>query len=289
MDDFDYAAPTTIQEAVDLLGQRQHARLLAGGTDLIVQLREGPKRADLVVDIKKIPELTALRWTDDGGLSLGAAVPCYRIHGDEQIQREYPGVVDAARIIGAWQIQSRASLGGNLCNASPAADSAPILLAYGARLLIAGPAGRRELPLEEFFISPGRTALLTNEILVAIELPPQPERSGAHYLRFIPRNEMDIAVVGCGAWLEFGDGAIRAARVALGAVAPTPVLANETNRFLLGQPATAETFAQAGELAKHSARPISDMRGPAEYRLHLVGVLVRRALEAAAKRANGRS
>lgn len=290
MNDFDYKAPATLAEAVALLSAGNgNAKVLAGGTDLLVQLREGLRSAELVVDIKKIPELLQLDFTPGGGLRIGASVPCYRIYGDSTICRDYAGLVDSARIIGGWQIQSRASLGGNLCNASPAADSIPSLIAYNATCVIAGPQGTRKLSAAEFCVSPGRNALGHGEMLVAIELPPQPAKSGGRYLRFIPRNEMDIAVVGAGAWVQLDDAGqnIKAARVALGAVAPTPLFAEEASDWLVGKPATIETFAQAGELARKIARPISDMRGPADYRVHLVGVLVHRALDGATKRALG--
>lgn len=262
------------------------AKVLAGGTDLIVQLREGLRSADCVLDVKKVPELMELRLGADG-LRLGAAVPCYRVYGDEAVRSQYPALADATHIIGGWQIQGRASVGGNLANASPAADSIPPLIAYQAICEIAGPNGRRRIPVEEFCTAPGKNALGRGELLVALQLPPQPPGSGAHYRRFIPRNEMDIAVVGVAANLTLAsDGVIQAARVALAAVAPTPVLAREASEFLVGKPAEEDVFREAGDLAKLSASPISDMRGPADYRRHLVGVLTRRVLVTAAERAN---
>lgn len=288
MKDFEYAAAASIDEAVSLLAARgPAAKILAGGTDILVQLREGLRDADLVVDIKKIPELTAISFSRDKGLRLGAAVPCYRIYENADVAAAYPALADSARIIGGWQIQSRASLGGNLCNSSPAADSIPSLIALNATCHVAGPQGNRTVPVAEFCTAPGRNVLGRGEFLVALEFPPPAAKSGSHYLRFIPRNEMDIAVVGCGAWLalDAAGKAIQSARIALAAVAPTPLFAAEASAWLAGKPATDETFAQAGELAKRSAKPISDMRGPAEYRTHLVGVLTKRALAKAAERA----
>lgn len=290
MDDFGYVAPTSMAEAVAVLAENDgKARMLAGGTDILVQLREGLRRAELIVDVKKIPELTRIERTSEGGLRFGAAVPCGRLHGESAIARDYAGLADATRIIGAWQIQSRASVGGNLCNASPAADTSPILMAYAATLHLAGPSGERSLPVEQFFVSPGKTVLGKGELLVSIELPPPATMSGAAYLRFIPRNEMDIAVVGAGARLRLSsDGnTVEEARIAVGAVAPTPVLADEAASWLAGKPASEESFAEAGDRARRVARPISDMRGPADYRIHLVGVLVKRALGIAARRARG--
>jgi len=284
---FHYFAARTVKEAVSLLeAHGDAAKVLAGGTDLIVQLREGLRSADCVLDVKKVPELMELRLGADG-LRLGAAVPCYRVYGDEAVRSQYPALADATHIIGGWQIQGRASVGGNLANASPAADSIPPLIAYQAICEIAGPNGRRRIPVEEFCTAPGKNALGRGELLVALQLPPQPPGSGAHYRRFIPRNEMDIAVVGVAANLTLAsDGVIQAARVALAAVAPTPVLAREASEFLVGKPAEEDVFREAGDLAKLSASPISDMRGPADYRRHLVGVLTRRVLVTAAERAN---
>jgi xanthine dehydrogenase FAD-binding subunit len=286
--DFEYATAATVDEAVGLLAARgDRAKILAGGTDILVQLREGLRQADLIVDIKKIPELMSYDFSPASGLRLGASVPCYRIYGDDQLKAAYPALCDAARIIGGWQIQSRASIGGNLCNSSPAADSIPALIALSAICHIAGPGGTRTLPVEQFCTAPGRNALAKGEFLVSLAIPPPAPKSGSRYLRFIPRNEMDIAVVGCGAWLKLdGKGqTIEAARLGLAAVAPTPLYSKEASDWLAGKPATEDSFVQAGELAKKGVKPISDMRGPAEYRTHLVGVLVKRTLAGALERA----
>jgi len=262
------------------------SRVLAGGTDLIVQLREHLRDADLVVDIKKIPEVMSLKLSPQG-LHLGAAVPCYLLYDNADISAKYSALTDAARIIGGWQIQSRASIGGNLCNSSPAGDSLPALIALNAKCVIAGPQGTREVPAAEFCTGPGKNMLQKGEVLSALLFPAWTAHSGSAYQRFIPRNEMDIAVVGAGSWVKLnaaGD-TIESARVALGAVAATPKFATEASDFLTGKPATEETFAQAGELAKKIATPISDMRGTAEYRTHLVGVVVKRTLADAVTRA----
>lgn len=281
MNDFDYAAATTVDEAVSLLAARgDRAKVLAGGTDIIVQLRENIRQADLVVDVKKIHELMELRFDSRRGLRLGAAVPCYRLYDSSELCAAYPALIDASRIIGGWQIQSRASIGGNLCNSSPAADAIPALIALNAQCEIAGPGGRRRVAAADFCTAPGRNVLQRGEILVALDLPPPLPRSGSAYERFIPRNEMDIAVVGVGSWVKLnaaGDK-IEAARISLGAVAPTPLFAQAASDFLSGQPAHESTYRQAGDLAKQIAQPITDRRGPAEYREHLVGVLVGRTL-----------
>jgi carbon-monoxide dehydrogenase medium subunit len=283
---FDYQRATTVEEAVALL-TGDDVRLLSGGTDLIVQLREGRRSARLVVDVKPIAELGELSYDPAAGLRIGAAVPCYRICGDAAVAAAYPGLIDAFSLIGGVQIQGRASVGGNLCNASPAADSIPALIAYGAVCEIAGPRGRRRLPVEDLCVAPGRTTLGPGELLVALHVSPPAPRFGAAYLRFIPRNEMDIAVVGAGVAVTLDAGGERfvMARIALGAVAPTPLPVPEAGAALAGQLVSPETIAAAAELARAAARPIDDMRGTAAQRRHLAGVLTRRALERAVARA----
>ena len=288
MKDFSYSAPATLAEATRLLaGANGKARILAGGTDIIVQLREGLREADVVVDVKKIPELAELSYSPAKGLRLGASVPCYRIYEDAAIAAAYPALADAARIVGGWQIQTRASVGGNLCNSSPAADTIPALIAHGATCVIAGPKGERQVKVEEFCTAPGRNVLQPGELLVALVFLPPAKSAGSAYERFIPRNEMDIAVVGAGSWVQLAKGGeeIEKARIGLAAIAPTPRFAAEASQWLTGQPATEDIFARAGELARNVAAPISDMRGTAEYRMHLIGVLVKRTLLKAAERA----
>ena len=291
MKDFEFQTATTVDEAVSLLAAKgDRARVLTGGTDLIVQLREGLREADLVVDIKKIPELMELSYTPDKGLWLGAGVPCYRIYGDADIAAAYPALVDAARIIGGWQIQSRASIGGNLCNSSPAADSIPSLIAHDVICHLAGPEGRRTVKAAEFCTAPGKNVLKRGEMLTTLEFPPVPPMSSSAYQRFIPRNEMDIAVVGAASWVQLNGAGdtIEAARVALAAVAPTPLALDEASKWLAGKPATDATFAKAAEMATAAARPISDKRGTDEYRKHLAGVLTARTLAIAVERVRGK-
>ncbi len=287
MRDIQYAAPESLGDAVALLSQfGTRARVLAGGTDLIVQMREYVRDVEVVVDAKRIPELTDLTFDPQRGLSIGAAVPCSRVYGDPTIQRLYPALVDATSIIGGMAIQARASMGGNLCNAGPAADSTPALIVLSAVARIAGPHGERRLPVDEFCLAPGVNALQEGEMLVALELPVPAARSGARYLRFIPRNEMDIAVVGVGASLALAeDGTVTSARVALGAVGPTPLFIPDAATQLVGRVPNEEALAAAASAAQAAARPIDDMRGTIEHRRHLVGVLTRRALTGALNRA----
>lgn len=259
---FDYARPGSLAEALALASNGRRALFLAGGTDVIVQLREGRRSCDLLIDLKHVPELTSITVGPSGALEIGAAVALAEIYEHPVVRRDFPALVDAASIIGGIAIQSRATLGGNLCNASPAADSSPALMALGATLRIAGPAGERTLPVADFFVGPGQNALQPGEILVSVRIPPLPPRSAAFYHRFIPRNEMDIAVASSGVYLALDDaGRIADARVALGAVAPTPILVPAARDALLGREPGAEAFAAAGEAARAAARPIDDMRG----------------------------
>jgi len=288
---FDYAAPRSVDEAVALLDPRgDQARVLSGGTDIIVQLREGRRKLALLVDVKGIPELNQLSYDSQRGLVLGAAVPCHKIYEDAATAAAYPGLIDAVSLVGGTAIQGRATVGGNLCNASPAADTIPPLIVLEATCVIAGPKGQREVPVEDFCTGPGRTVLQNGEFLVSVRIPPPKPRSGAFYLRFIPRNEMDIAVVGAGAsvLLNADRTAFVSARVALGAVAPTPLLVHEAAAALAGKPISDEAIRAAAEAARAAARPIDDMRGTIAFRRHLSGVLTRRALQGAIQRAKER-
>ncbi len=292
MDAFEYTAPQNLHDAVMLLAEAEgEARALAGGTDLIAQMKENRRNPSLVVDIKKIPELNVLSYyaAYAAGLRIGAAVSCTQIAGFEPVRVHYPALAEACALIGSYQIQNRAALGGNFCNAAPSADAVPPALAYGARLVLAGPNGRREIPAEDFFVGPGQTVLEKGEVLVEIALPPPPPRSGAAYLRFIPREEMDIAVAGVGACVQLSSDTrvCEQARVVLAAVAPTPVRAKAAEAFLTGRALDDPTIVQAGELASQAASPISDVRGSAAYRRELVKVLTRRTLGKARDRARG--
>lgn len=282
----DYQSPTSVREAVALLNEAgERARPLAGGTDLLVQLRVGAYDLDSVVDVKDIPELNELTYDPDNGLTIGAATECYRIYGNSSVRSVYPGIVDAASIIGGTQIQGRASLGGNLCNAAPSADSVPAMIAYNGAARIAGPNGSREVPLEDFCVGVRRTVLERGEMLVSLRFPTPDANSGANYIRFIPRNEMDIAVAGAGVSVTLDNGDISAARVTLASVAPTPLFVADAAEAIVGKPANEETASLAGRIASEAAKPITDMRGTIEYRKRLCEVLTRRALMTAIERA----
>jgi CO/xanthine dehydrogenase FAD-binding subunit len=288
MQAFEYLRPSSLSDAVTLLAEKNgRARAMAGGTDLLVQLRAERFALERVVDIKAVPELNELKYDKTNGLTIGAAVPCYKIYGSRDVLTHYPGIVDAAQIVGGVAIQGRASLGGNLCNASPSGDSIPILIAYGAQARIVGPQGERSIPVEQFCIAPGTSILAPGELLVSIKLPAPEKGSGGFYLRFIPRNEMDIAVVGAGAWVQLARGKIADARLALGAVAPTPLYVDAARNVLIGTDGGDAALELAAEAARKAARPITDMRGTEAQRRHLSGVLAKRALRGAIARARG--
>jgi CO/xanthine dehydrogenase FAD-binding subunit len=284
---FKYVAPKTVSGVLELLSMYGHrARCLAGGTDLLVQTRVGRFELDAVIDIKNIPETNNIDLTSDG-LYLGSAVPCYQIYENQEIYSKYPGIMDAATLIGGIQIQSRASIGGNLCNASPSADAICPLIVHSATASIAGPGGIKNIAVEDFCTGPGQNMMDQSEFLIGIHIPNPPKHSGAAYQRFIPRNEMDIAVVGVASSVQLNSAGdrIETARLALAAVGPTPLFAKQASDSLAGKPITKETFAEAADLASQAASPIADMRGTVQQRKDLVRVLARRTLEEATERA----
>jgi CO/xanthine dehydrogenase FAD-binding subunit len=290
MKPFAYQAPTSLAEAVALLaGKEGKARPLAGGTDLLVQLRLNRFELDLVVDVKKIPELNSLLFDPAQGLTIGAAVSCACLGENREVQGYYPGLIDAASIIGGTAIQGRATLGGNLCNAAPSGDAIAAMMILGATCTIAGPRGYRTVPVESFCLAPGRTLLEPAEVLVSLHFPLPEANAGARYVRFTPRREMDIAVAGAGAYvvLSHDHTKVTKARIALSAVAPTPLLVQAAGNSLLGKAPAEAALAEAARLAQEAARPITDVRGTAAQRRHLVGVLVKRALQGAISRAKG--
>jgi carbon-monoxide dehydrogenase medium subunit len=286
---FTYESPKSLDQALSLFAAAgDKARALVGGTDLLIQMRAGVRQPGVVVDVKSIPELQVIAFDPQTGLRLGAAVPSYRITEDRMMQEKYPGLTEAAGLIGSVQIKDRASVGGNLCNGSPAADTTPALIALGAECVIASQKGTRTVKVEDFVVSPGRTVLQPGEILVEFRIPAPKPHSSDCYMRFIPRNEMDIAVVGVGAAVTLNGDTCTAARIGLGAVAPTPLFAKDASASLVGKPLNDGNIAAAAALAQKIATPITDMRGTAEYRTHMVGVLTRRVLKLAAERAKAK-
>ena len=282
----EYTAPTTVEEAVRVLaGAPGNAKVLSGGTDLLVQLRSGRAKPGLIVDIKNIPGISGIR-AQDGGFVIGASTPGAVIGENEALQRAWPGVVEAANLIGSTQVQGRASLAGNLCNASPAADSVPALIAARATCVVAGPKGRREVPVDSICTGPGRTSLGSGELIVEFHLPKRPPRSADAYQRFIPRTEMDIAVVGVGVSLTLdAAGVCTDARVVLGAVAPTALLVPEAAAALVGRKLDETALAALDAAAQRACKPIDDKRGTIEYRTKVAGVLARRTATIAYERA----
>jgi len=280
-----YEAPDSLDSAVALLaGAPGDARVLAGGTDLLVQMRADVLDPELIVDIKKIPETRAVT-EEKGGWRIGAAVTGAELRENTRLQQVWPGVVEAANLIGSTQVQGRATLGGNLCNGSPAADSVPALIAAGALASIVGPKGRRDLPVEDVMLGPRKLALTKGELVASFLLPPRPKGSSDAYLRFIPRTEMDIAVVGAGVSLTADGGRITAARVSLGAVAARVLLVPEAAQAIVGSTLDRAAQDRLEAAARAACQPIDDKRGTIEFRTQVAGVLARRAALIALERA----
>jgi carbon-monoxide dehydrogenase medium subunit len=283
---FDYLAPSSAEAAAAALAVTG-ARALAGGTDLLVQLRAGRIAPTAIVDLKRVPGATSIR-EEAGGFVIGAATSGAVLGEHAGLSRAWPGVVEAANLIGSTQVQGRATLAGNLCNASPAADSVPALIAARATCVIVGPGGRRETPVEQVAVAPGRTSLAPGEFVLEFRLPKRPPRAADAYLRLIPRTEMDIAVVGVGVNLALdADGTVNEAHVSLGAVAPTALLVEAAGAALVGSRLDEAALDKLDAAARAACRPISDKRGTIEYRTKIAGVLARRAALIAYQRAGG--
>ena len=285
-----YEAPESVEKACQLLADDVgHARVLAGGTDLLVQIKTDVLDPSLLIDIKKIQELREIN-TGSGGFRIGAAVTGAELKEHDGLRAAWPGIVEAANLIGSTQVQGRATLGGNLCNGSPAADSVPALIAAGAKVVIAGPNGRRELPVEDIMVGVRKLALTKGELIVSFIVPPRPKQGGDAYLRFIPRTEMDIAVVGCGVSLQLdADGTCTFARLALGAVAERPLLVGDAAKALIGSKLDAKAVDVAAAAASAACRPIDDKRGTKAVRIKVAAVLARRTIQIALDRAHGKT
>ena len=283
-----YSIPTSIEEAVTLLsGAPGPAHVLAGGTDLVVQMTAGLRKPDVVVDIKRIPELTTIT-EDETGFHIGAAVCGAEINEHVALKAAWPGVCEGIDLIGSMQVQSKCTPAGNLCNGSPAADSVPAMIAAGAVASVAGPGGVRRVPVEEIPTGPGRTSLARGEVITAIHLPKRPERAGDAYIRFTPRSEMDIAVVGVGVSLVLdASGTCTEARVAVGAVAPTARLVPDAGAALVGTMLDDAALDRAAEAVRAACNPIDDKRGSAAYRIRISGTIFKRAAAKALARAQG--
>lgn len=288
MSDTQYLAAKTIDEAVQAHNQANgSARFLAGGTDLLVQIKSGIKKPNLVIDVKKIVELNNIEEISENEFIVGASVSGANLNRNKKFSSLWPGVIEAFRLIGSEQIQGRASLGGNLCNGSPAGDSVPALIAAGCTAIIAGPDGRKELPIEEFHTGPGKTVLKNGEMLVSLKFPKRESNSSDAYLRMTPRTEMDIAVVGCGVNLTLDNDICTSVRVSLGAVAPTPLLIKEASDIMVGTNLNSEVLEKVAKICMESCNPINDKRGTIEYRTKVAGVLFKRATLIAIDRIKG--
>ena len=288
MSDTQYLAAKTIDEAVDAHAKANgSARFLAGGTDLLVQIKSGIRKPNLVIDIKKIVELNSIQEISENEFVIGASVSGANLNRNPKFAKLWPGVLEAFRLIGSEQIQGRASLGGNLCNGSPAGDSVPALIAAGCKAVIAGPGLRKEIPIENFHLGPGKTILENGQMLVALKFPKRNNNSADAYLRMTPRTEMDIAVVGCGVNISIENGVCTNARVSLGAVAPKPLLINEASDILVGSSLDEETLEKVSKICRDACNPIDDKRGTIDYRTKVAGVLFKRATLLAADRIRG--
>ena len=282
-----FESPHSVDEAVALLAADPDARILAGGTDLLVRLRMGDIAPSAIVDVKRIDEMTTIA-PQDGGWRIGAAVPSAEMNENAALKSDWPGVIEAADLIGSTQVQGRATMAGNLCNAGPAADSVPAMVAAGALARVAGPSGTRDVPVEDIPTAPGKTSLAPGELVTSILLPAKPAHSGSAYLRFIPRTEMDIAVVGVGIALSLdASGTVTAAKIALGAVGPKVIVATDAANALIGTTADDAALDAMAAAASAAATPISDKRGTAEFRTEVTGVLAKRAAKIALSRAKG--
>jgi len=285
-----YHKPASFEEAVRIAASAGGVtRFLAGGTDVLVQLRAGAVTPDDLIDLKHIPGVHDIAATPQGGWRIGVAVSGAELGEHAALKRDWPGVVEAMELVGSTQVQGRATLTGNLCNGSPAADSVPALVAAGARVAVTGPQGSREMAVEQVPTGPGKTALGPGDLITAITLPPRGAGGGDAYQRFIPRTEMDIAVVGCAVNLTLEGDVITQARVALGAVAPTVMLVPEAAEAIISTTLDSDALEALVKVARSAARPISDKRGTAEFRTDIAGVLARRVAELAYARAKGRA
>jgi CO/xanthine dehydrogenase FAD-binding subunit len=287
---FDYYAPRTLDEAVALLHQMRDARPVAGGTDIVVQMKEDRTKfpyPQMIVSLDRIGELKGIEFSEKDGLRIGAATTMADIAASPVVRERYQALAEGAGVVGSWQTMNMGTIGGNICNAAPSADTAPPLLVFEAQAVIVGPSGRRTMPLGDFFRGPGLTALGSGELLAEVRLPMPVAGTGSAYQRHTPRKQMDIAVVGVGVALTVAGGSITRARVSLGAVAATPMRSSAAEAALQGQAPSQEVFVRAGQAAAAECSPIADVRGSAEFRRHLVKVTTARMVARAAERATG--
>ena len=279
---FEYRKPGSLRETLRLLKNKgAHIKVMAGGTDLILQIKQGQISPSLVLDVKNVPELNRLEWNEAGGLHIGAAVPLSKLLASAIVSERFNILAQACSVIGSMQIRNLGTVGGNICNAAPSADLAPALLCLGARAIVASNTGTRKVNLDDFFVAPGETIMGSNELLIEIEVPTPPAHSAGCYMRHTTREEMDIAVAGVASFLTMSPRSkkLKEVRIALGAVAPTPLRAHDAEALLIGKAVTQRIIEEVAEKAAEEANPISDIRASAEYRRELVKVLTRRTLQ----------
>jgi carbon-monoxide dehydrogenase medium subunit len=287
MSEIHYQVAKSVKEAVKMMqAAKGKGYVLAGGTDLLVQMKSGARSPGVIVDVKKIPEMTSV-VEKKGSFTIGAATPAAVLGENKKLKKAWPGVIEAANLIGSTQVQGRASVGGNLCNASPAADSTPALVAAGCVVNVQGPKGKRSVPVEKFHAGPGKTTLKPGEIVVSLTLPARPKSSSDAYRRLIPRTEMDIAVVGLGVSLTMKGDTCVAARVGLGAVAPTVLRVDKAEKALVGSKLDAKSLDAAAAACSAACKPIDDKRGTIKYRTKIAGVLMKRVALIARDRVKG--
>jgi len=279
MENFEYFEPKTVQEAVGLLVKyKRAAKLLAGGTDLMLGMKEGFVQPRYLINLKTIKGLDKIAYSKKGGISIGSLTTWTAILSSGAILEHYPILREAASLIGGYQIRNRGTIGGNICHASPSADSAPALMVYGAQCVVSGPRRERVIPIEEIFSGAQKTSLKPGEILTGFRIPTPDPKSKGCYLKFSPRKAMDLPIVGVGALVRTSNGTFEEVKIALGAVAPTPIRARKAERFLVGKPVSDPSIRQAAEEAVNESRPITDLRASREYRLGLVRELTGQAI-----------
>ena len=287
MSEVQYQSAKSVKEAVKMMqAAKGKGYILAGGTDLLVQMKSGARTPGVIIDVKKIPEMVTV-VEKNGAFTIGAATPAAVLGENKKLRKAWPGVIEACNLIGSTQVQNAGTVAGNLCNASPAADSVPALVAAGCIVNVAGPNGKRAVPVEKFCIGPGKTSLKTGEIVVSLTLPKRPKGSSDAYLRLIPRTEMDIAVVGVGVSLTMKGDTVTDARVGLGAVAPTVLLVDKAAKALIGSKLDDKALDAAAQACSDACKPIDDKRGTIKYRTKIAGVLLKRAAMIARDRING--
>ena len=290
MNNFRYFSPRNLNEALALLEELgENAFIMAGGTDLLIRVKKREINPVCIIDLKRIPQLDSILYDDNTGLKIGALASIADIEKNSLISNQYGALAEAASSIGSVQIRNKGTIGGNLCNASPSADLAPPLIVMNATIRILGKAGERTIKVEDFFLSPGKTVLKHDELLTAVQVPNLPLRSSATYLKFSRRGGMDLAIVGVASLLAINaDSKCELARIAMGAVAPTPLRAKKAETLITGKKISDEVTEEVAQTASEEAKPISDIRASANYRREIIRVLVKKSISISLQRIESR-